>query len=65
MTDWKRTKLRARVSEGKTVFNPVEGNKNHQFYYREEEIDYMINMLKLNSLGSKSSHAQTLLQPIF
>jgi hypothetical protein len=63
MTDWKRTKLRARLNEGKGKADFTSGKDNH--YYREEDIDYMINLLKFNHLGRKESHSQTVLQPIF
>ena len=63
MTDWKRTKLRVRLNEGKGKADFTSGKDNH--YYREEDIDYMINLLKFNHLGRKESHSQTVLQPIF
>ncbi len=62
MTDWTQSKLRQRVTlaqEGKAnlEFNYLK----EPYYYKEEDIDYMINMLKNN----KKILIKTMLMPIF
>ena len=59
MTDWKYSKLRDKViSQGNCLFNP-EKDPN---YFREDDIDYMINMLRCNV---KNFSQLPLLQPIY
>jgi hypothetical protein len=41
------------IVEGKPEFN---AEKSH-YYYREEDVDYMVNMLKYNNFGTSDSHS--------
>ena len=54
MTDWKKAKIREKVINGKLQ----ENSNRDQNYYKEEDIDYMLNMLKFNKkdFSEKSSH---------
>jgi hypothetical protein len=57
MTDWKYSKLKIKVEQGTFLFNPDKDPN----YYREDDIDYMINMLRFNV---KDFSTLPLLQPI-
>ena len=57
MTDWKFSKLKTKVEQGTFLFNPDKDPN----YYREDDIDYMINMLRFNV---KDFSTLPLLQPI-
>ena len=57
MTDWKFSKLKIKVEQGTFLFNPDKDPN----YYREDDIDYMINMLRFNV---KDFSTLPLLQPI-
>ena len=56
--DWKTSKLKEKVDQGQFLFNP----DNDTNIYREEEIEYMINMLKYNAKDFAETH---LMIPIF
>ncbi len=57
MTDWKFSKLKVKVEQGTFLFYPDKDPS----YYREDDIDYMINMLRFNV---KDFASLPLLQPI-
>ena len=58
MTDWKHSKIKAKVDQGIFLFNP---DKDPTFF-REDDIDYMVNMLRYNV---KDFSTLPLLMPLF
>lgn len=58
VNDWKASQLKFKLQNGMAAFNQERSTE----YYREDEIDYMINTVKLNSKQFKQVN---LLQPIF
>ncbi len=58
MIDWKFSKIKGKVEQGVFLFNP---DKDPSFF-REDDIDYMINMLRYNV---KDFSTLPLLQPLY
>jgi hypothetical protein len=58
MTDWKFSKIKEKVEQGNYLFNPDKDPT----YFREDDIDYMINMLRFNV---KDFATLPLLQPLY
>lgn len=60
MTDWKQSQLQARLLEGTNTMCFNESNNIN--IYKDEEVEYMINMLRFNSKDFTKSN---MLQPIY